>query len=95
MKSSTLAQRQPERRGSTLRKTIKPISFDFGPLGSLEEIDIVIRNAGHPTFNTRCRELHSERTPRFRAVTYNAQGEVVSGQVLMFKGANSYKTVRQ
>ena len=55
----------------------------------------MIRNtSGIPLLIRDVAELRYGNAPRFGAVTYNAQGEVVSGQVLMFKGANSYKTVQ-
>ena len=92
-----LAQNNQNAGGSYIEKDHQTYFIRAsGLLGSLEEIgDIVIRNtSGIPLLIRDVAELRYGHAPRFGAVTYNAQGEVVSGQVLMFKGANSYKTVQ-
>ncbi len=92
-----LAQNNQNAGGSYIEKDHQTYFIRAsGLVGSLEEIgEIMIRNtSGIPLLIRDVAELRYGHAPRFGAVTYNAQGEVVSGQVLMFKGANSYKTVQ-
>lgn len=67
-----------------------------GLVQSLEDIEsIVVRNDdGVPLLIRDVAEVGFGHAPRYGAVTYNGQGEVVSGQILMLKGENSYETVQ-
>ena len=67
-----------------------------GLVKNLADIEnIVIKNAkGIPILIRDIATVGYGSAPRYGAVTANAEGEVVGGQVLMLKGANSYETVQ-
>jgi cobalt-zinc-cadmium resistance protein CzcA len=62
-----------------------------GMLESVEELGelLVKRVGGHPVLLKNVAEVVIGHAPRFGAVTMNGKGEVVAGQVMMLKGANS------
>ncbi|MFK7806881.1 MAG: CusA/CzcA family heavy metal efflux RND transporter [Saprospiraceae bacterium] len=62
-----------------------------GMLESQEELENVLvkRVGGHPVLIKNVAEVVIGHAPRFGAVTMNGKGEVVAGQVMMLKGANS------
>ena len=62
-----------------------------GRLNSMDDIGrIVVKNAnGLPVLVKDVAEIKIGHAPRFGAVTMNGIGEVVAGQVIMLKGANS------
>ena len=73
----------------------KPYSYFIrseGMVESLEDIQqIVVKNTskGLPILIRNLAEVRFGSAPRYGAMTYNDQGEVVGGIVLMLKGANS------
>jgi heavy metal efflux system protein len=66
-----------------------------GLVKSLEDIEkIVVKTEnGMPILIRDIAKVGYGSAPRYGAITYNAQGEVVGGQVLMLKGENSYEVV--
>jgi heavy metal efflux system protein len=62
-----------------------------GMLESVEELEnMLVKNVGgHPVLLKNVAEVLIGHAPRFGAVTMNGKGEVVAGQVMMLKGANS------
>ena len=62
-----------------------------GRLKNLEDIgQVVIKNVnGLPLLVNDVANVRIGKAPRFGAVTMNGKGEVVSGQVIMLKGANA------
>lgn len=62
---------------------------------SLEDIEkIVVKTEnGTPILIRDIGKVGFGSAPRYGAITYNAMGEVVGGQVLMMKGENSYDVV--
>lgn len=62
-----------------------------GRLNSLEDIgNVVVKNVnGFPILVKHVAKVKFGHAPRFGAVTMNGKGEVVAGQVIMLKGANS------
>lgn len=69
-------------RGEGLVKTISDI----------EKI-VVKTEAGIPIFIRDIANVHFGSAPRFGAITWNGQGEVVGGMALMLKGQNSFEVV--
>lgn len=67
-----------------------------GLVKSLSDIErIVVKNVnGIPLLIRDIGTVGYGYAPRYGAVTANGEGEVVGGQVLMLKGANSYETVQ-
>lgn len=67
-----------------------------GLVKSLSDIEkIVVKNVnGIPLLIRDIGSVGYGYAPRYGAVTANGEGEVVGGQVLMLKGANSYETVQ-
>jgi len=69
-------------RGEGLVKSISDIEKIV--VKTVNGVPILIRDVANVGFGS---------APRYGAITYNAQGEVVGGQVLMLKGENSYDVV--
>ncbi len=73
----------------------KPYSYFIRSEGLVENLDdiknIVVRNTskGLPILIRNLAEVRFGSAPRYGAMTYNDQGEVVGAIVLMLKGANS------
>jgi cobalt-zinc-cadmium resistance protein CzcA len=73
----------------------KPYSYFIRSEGMVENLDdirnIVVRNTnkGLPILIRNLAEVRFGSAPRYGAMTYNDQGEVVGAIVLMLKGANS------
>lgn len=67
-----------------------------GLVKSLDDIEkIVVKNEGGvPVLIRDVATVGFGSAPRFGAITYNAQGEVVGGLVFMLKGENSYEVVQ-
>lgn len=67
-----------------------------GTVKNLEDIEnIVVKNIGGiPILIRDIAKVGYGSAPRYGALTYNATGEVVGGQTLMLKGANSYEVVQ-
>lgn len=66
-----------------------------GLVRTLEDIEnIVVKTVnGLPVLVRHVATVGYGSTPRYGALTYNGQGEVVGGQALMLKGANSFEVV--
>ena len=62
-------------------------------LADIEKIVVKTEN-GMPVLIRDIATVGYGSAPRYGAITYNAQGEVVGGQVLMLKGENSYEVVK-
>ncbi len=78
--------------GSYIEKTNQTFFIrGEGMLESIEELENVLvkRVGGHPVLLKNVAEVVIGHAPRFGAVTMNGKGEVVAGQVMMLKGANS------
>mgnify|MGYP000382978139 CR=1 FL=1 len=67
-----------------------------GLVTSLEDIEnIVVKTVRDvPVLIRDVAEVGFGSSPRYGAITYNGQGEVVGGQVLMLKGENSFEVVQ-
>lgn len=67
-----------------------------GLVKNLDDIrQILVKNVnGHPLLIGDIAQVGFGSAPRYGAVTANGEGEVVGGQVLMLKGANSFETVQ-
>lgn len=61
-------------------------------LADIEKIVVKSEN-GMPILIRDVAKVGFGSAPRYGAITYNGQGEVVGGQVLMLKGENSYEVV--
>ena len=68
-----------------------------GRLNSMDDIGrVVIKNVnGFPVLVKDVAEVKIGHAPRFGAVTMNGRGEVVAGQVMMLKGANSEEVTKR
>ncbi len=62
-------------------------------LDDIEKIGVKTVN-GIPVLIRDIAEVGFGSSPRYGAITYNGQGEVVGGQTLMLKGQNSYEVVQ-
>ncbi len=60
----------------------------------LEKIVLGLRSGGQPILLRHVAEVKLGHAPRFGAVTLNDKGEVVAGQVMMLKGANSMEVTK-
>lgn len=67
-----------------------------GLLKNSEEIEkvVVANRGGIPVLIRDVADVQIGHAPRFGAVTMNGQGEVVAGQVMMLKGANSNQVTK-
>ena len=63
-------------------------------MADLENI-LVAHRTGNPILIKHVAEVQIGHAPRFGAVTMNGKGEVVAGQVMMLKGANSQKVTNE
>lgn len=68
-----------------------------GLVKTLEDIEeiVVKNNQGIPLLVRDIGEVGFGSAPRYGAITWNGKGEVVGGQALMLKGANSYAVVEE
>ena len=79
----------------------KPYSYFIRSEGMVENLEdiqqIVVKNTakGLPILIRNLAEVRFGSAPRYGAMTYNDQGEVVGGIVLMLKGANSSLVIKK
>ncbi len=68
-----------------------------GLIGSLPDLEkVVVKNRGGvPVFVRDISEVRMGHATRFGAITGNAQGEKVMGQVMMLKNANSSEVIKE
>ncbi|RYG47230.1 MAG: efflux RND transporter permease subunit, partial [Chitinophagaceae bacterium] len=68
-----------------------------GLIGSIEDIEnITIKNdSGTPLFIRDVADITIGSAVRYGAMTYNDEGEVAGGVVMMLKGANSNKVIKE